>query len=101
MTVFEANDRLKTTSILEEELWQLNPLYLALDLDKDDFCKIVDLIGKEKFIKKQGWYERLLGAEEELKTKEKYLAAKQRLLDIQSEENHLLEVVDSYERMRK
>ncbi|MDR0936163.1 MAG: hypothetical protein LBM98_05710 [Oscillospiraceae bacterium] len=100
MTVFEANDRLKTP-ILEEELWQLNPAYLLLDLDKDDFCKIVNAVGKDKFIGKQSWFERLFKAEEELKAKERYIAAQQKLLDLKTEERQLKEYVEHYQKEQR
>ena len=42
MMLEEANARLKKMKITEEQLWGINSLYILLDLDKDDFCEIVD-----------------------------------------------------------
>lgn len=50
MMLHEAQERLKKTTITEEQLWGLNSLYILLDLDKDDFCKIVDAVGIEKLL---------------------------------------------------
>ena len=96
MMLEEANKRLKSP-ITDDELWQLNPAYIMLDLDKDDFCKIVNTVGKDKIIGKQSWYERLIHAEEELKAKEKYLAAQQRLLELKEEEQNLKLTVEAYQ----
>lgn len=84
------------TTITEEQLWGLNSLYILLDLDKDDFCKIVDAVGIEKLLKKQSHYERLDQAEQELAAKEKYLAAKRRLEEIEVEKQSLENIVNGY-----
>lgn len=96
MMLEEAQARLKKTTITEEQLWGLNSLYILLDLDKDDFCKIVDTVGIEKLLKKQSHYERLDRAEQELVAKEKYLAAKRRLEEIEAEKQALEDVVNGY-----
>lgn len=96
MTLDEANARLKKSQITEEQLWQLNSLYILLDLDKSDFCKIVDTVGLETVIKKQPHYDRLLQAADELTAKEKYLQAKSRLADLEDERKDLEQVVQNY-----
>ena len=96
MMLEEAQARLKKTIITEEQLWGLNSLYILLDLDKDDFCKIVDVVGIEKLLKKQSHYERLDQAEQELAAKEKYLAAKRRLEELESEKQSLEDIVNNY-----
>lgn len=96
MMLEEAQARLKKTTITEEQLWGLNSLYILLDLDKDDFCKIVDVVGIEKLLKKQSHYERLDQAEQELAAKEKYLAAKRRLEEIEAEKQSLENIVNGY-----
>lgn len=96
MMLHEAQERLKKTTITEEQLWGLNSLYILLDLDKDDFCKIVDTIGIEKLLMKQGHYERLDKAEQELAAKEKYLKAKARLEELESEKQDLETIVNCY-----
>lgn len=98
MMLEEAQARLKTTKITEEQLWGLNSLYCLLDLDKDDFCKIVDAVGIEKLLSKQELYERYEKAEQELFRKERYLSAKSRLAEIASEKVQLEEIVSRYER---
>jgi predicted nuclease with TOPRIM domain len=96
MMLSEANDRLKKGKINEEQLWGLNSLYLLLDLHKDEFCKIVDLVGVETLLNKQKHYDRLLQAEEELNAKEKFLQAKRRLEEMETEKARLEEIVAKY-----
>ena len=95
MMLCEANERLKTVQINEGQLWALNSLYLLLDLDKDDFCKIVDLIGVEKLTAKRGHYDRLRRADDMLA--ERYDDAKQRLAELDRERERLQETVSQYE----
>ena len=99
MLLKEANERLKKVEITEEQLWGLNSIYIILDLHKDDFCRIVDLVGLETLLKKQSHYDRVLKAEEELAAKEKFLAAKLRLSDLEKERQHLEKIVKSYTSM--
>ena len=92
----EANERLKKIKITEEQLWGLNSLYILLDLDKDDFCKIVDAVGVDKLLKKQKHYERLDQAEQELTAKERFLKAKNRLFELEAEKQDLENIVNNY-----
>ena len=96
MMLEETNDRLKKSKITEEQLGGINSLYILLDLDKDDFCKIVDAVGIEKLLKKQSHYERLDQAEQELTAKERYLKAKNRLNELEAEKQDLENIVNSY-----
>lgn len=96
MMLEEANKRLKKVQITEEQLWQINSLYCILNLDKDDFCKIVDLIGVDKLIQQQSRYERFDKAEQELRAKEKYIQAKKRLQELEDEKEELENIVNSY-----
>lgn len=96
MMLEEANARLKKGKITEEQLWGLNSLYILLDLHKDDFCKIVDTVGLEILLKKQPHYDRLDKAEQELAAKEKYVAAKNRLAELESEKEQLENIVNGY-----
>ena len=100
MLLSEANARLKTVKINEDHLWALNSLYILLDLDKDDFCKIVDVVGVDKLLSKQNLYERLDKAEQELTAKEKYLKAKNRLEELESEKQSLENIVNSYKAVK-
>lgn len=98
MLLEEANKRLKKTQITQEQLWQINSIYCILNLDKDDFCKIVDLVGLDKLIAQQSRYERFDKAEQELSAKERYQKALKRLSDLESEKRELEEVISSYNR---
>ena len=100
MLLSEANARLKTVKINEDQLWTLNSLYILLDLDKDDFCKIVDAVGVDKLLSKQNRYERLDKAEQELTAKEKYLKAKNRLEELESEKQSLENIVNNYKAVK-
>lgn len=96
MLLGEANGRLKREIITEEQLQGLNSLYILLDLHKDDFCKILDVVGVETLLKKQGHYERLDKAEQELAAKERYLRAKSRLEELEFEKNELEAIISGY-----
>lgn len=96
----EANERLKKTKITEEQLWGLNSLYILLDLEKDDFCKIVDTVGLDKLLKKQSHYERLNEAEQELAAKERYLKARNRLEELEAEKQDLENIVSNYKQIK-
>lgn len=96
MMLEEANARLKKAQINQEQLWGLNSLYILLDLHKDDFCKMVDMVGVETLLKKQRHYDRLMKAEEELAAKERYLQAKARLEELEVEKENLEQVINGY-----
>ncbi|MBR0596607.1 hypothetical protein [Sinanaerobacter chloroacetimidivorans] len=96
MMLEEANARLKSVKINEEQLWGLNSLYIVLDLHKDDFCKIVDAVGLEVLLAKQAHYERLEKADGELYLKEQYLRSKARLAELEDEREVLERIVKGY-----
>lgn len=96
MMLEEVNARLKKGKITEEQLWGLNSLYILLDLHKDDFCKIVDAVGLETLLKKQGHYDRIDRAEQELAAKGKYFSAKLRLVELEAEKEQLENIVNGY-----
>ncbi len=98
MLLEEANSRLKTIQLTESQLFQIGPLYYILNLDKDDFCKIVDLIGFDKLVQQQERYRRFNKAERELQAKERYLQAKQRLEELEDEKQELEKIVNGYKR---
>lgn len=56
MTLEEANSRLKTVQLTEEQLLRLDILYHILNLDKDDFCRIVDVVGVQKLTEQRERY---------------------------------------------
>lgn len=101
MMLCEANERLKTVQMTEDQLWAVNSLYLLLDLDKDDFCKIVDTIGLDRLIAKRRHYDRLLRAEEMLTAQERYEDAERRLDALDREREQLQEMVDKYQATHK
>ena len=82
MLLEEAQARLKKTEITQEQLRQLSPIYYLLDFHKDDFCKLIDVIGIDAWTAKTAWWERIAKAEQELTAKEHYLKARARLEDI-------------------
>ncbi|MEN6568048.1 MAG: hypothetical protein ABFC57_17325 [Veillonellales bacterium] len=96
MNLEEAQARLKKTEINEDQLWALNSLYILLDLPKDDFCKIIDVVGIETLLKKQKHYDRLDQAEKELAAKERYLQARTRLEELEAEKSSLEQIVNEY-----
>ncbi len=89
MLLEEANDRLKSVQLTDEQLWQINAIYCILNLDKDDFCKIVDLVGFDKLAQQQKRYERYDKAEQELTAKERYLKAIARIEKLKYEMSEL------------
>ncbi|MEN6568047.1 MAG: hypothetical protein ABFC57_17320 [Veillonellales bacterium] len=96
MNLEEAQARLKKTEINEDQLWALNSLYILLDLQKDDFCKIIDVVGLETPLKKQKHYDRLDQAERELAAKKRYLQARTRLEELETEKSSLEQIVNEY-----
>lgn len=96
MLLEEANERLKTP-ITQEQLWELSPIYCLLDFHKDEFCKLIDAIGIEKWLEKSNRWKRLDRAESELIAKERYLKAKSRLAEIQLEKETLEQIVNNYQ----
>ena len=101
MMLHEANGLLKKEVLTEEKLWELNDLYILLDLDKEDFCKIIDLIGAEKLISKQCRYDKLAKAEREYDAKEKYKQAKIRLSEIANEKELLEDFILNYRKNQR
>ncbi len=97
MMLEEANSRLKSVQLTEEQLWQINSIYCILNLDKNDFCKIVDAVGFDKLAQQQKRYERYDKAEQELTAKERYLKAKTRLEELEYEKKGLEAFINDYE----
>lgn len=96
MLLEEANVRLKRGQIDGDQLDGLNSLYILLDLDKDIFCKIVDVVGVDALLKKRAHYDRLDRAEIELSMKERYLDAKARIAEVENEKRRLQQIIDGY-----
>jgi len=96
MNLEEMQARLKKTEITQEQLQQLSPIYVLLDFHKDDFCKLVDAIGIDKWLDNINWFNRLDKAEQELSAKERYMKAWERLEALESEKAELEQIVNSY-----
>jgi len=96
MLLEEMQERLKNPKITQEQLWLLNPIYCLLDFHKDDFCKLVDAIGLDKWLKKAEYWKRLDIAEQELSAKERYIKAKARLEDLEAEKTDLENIIHGY-----
>ena len=100
MMLEEMQARLKKAEVTtQEQLEQLSPIYCLLDFDKDDFCKLIDAIGIDKWIDSANRWERLDRAERELTAKERYIKAKARLEDLEAERAELEAVINAYKPM--
>lgn len=95
MMLEEANRRLKKP-ITEEQLQQVGMIYCLLEFDKDDFCKLVDAIGIDKWTIRESRWEYLDQAERELAAKNRYLGAKRRLEELENEKAELSQVIEGY-----
>jgi len=98
MNLQEATALLGKHDISEEQLQLLQPAYIALDLDKADFCKIVDAIGIETIIGRNKYWELLNTARDEHAARHRYQADKTRLARIREEAAELMERIRGYER---
>ncbi len=102
MMLEEMQARCKKAKVTtQDELWAVSPIYCLLNFDKDDFCKLVDAIGLEKWVGAKERWERLAKAEEELSGKERYVREKRRLEDIEREAEALRESTTAYESLHR
>lgn len=99
MLLEEAQARLKKTAKNTEQLDAISPIYCLLGFDKDDFCKLVDTIGLDKWLDKAGRWEQLDRAERDLSAKERYVSARARLEEIETERAALEEVIKAYSKV--
>ena len=101
MTRQEMQDRLPKLAeqITEDTVWAVAPIYCLLDFDKDDFCKLINAIGLEKWLDaaEKGRWARLDKADGMLAAKERYEKNKARLSDIDREAEQLRKCVEEYE----
>jgi hypothetical protein len=99
MMLEEMQDRCKKAKpATQDEVWAVSPIYCLLNFDKDDFCKLIDAIGLEKWVQAKGRWERLAEAEEMLTAKEAYTRNKARLEELDEEQARLCEAVELYEK---
>lgn len=87
----------RTKNITQNDLDKVHELYCLLDFDKDTFCKIVDAIGIDAISARQTRWQRMLDAEDAQIAKEKYIANKRRLQEIETEKEQLTASVFNYE----
>jgi len=99
MLLEEFRDLMDDQSLTPEQCDSVAPIYVLLDFDKSDFCKLVMVLGIEKWMEKAGRWKRLARADQEFASKERYLANKARLADLAAERAVLLEAVAAYERL--
>lgn len=90
MLLKEANARLKTPITLEE-LGDIHTLYCLLDLSKDDFCKIVDVLGVDVLANHKERYENLRQGQILMKEKIDYENRKKAISAIDEEFKALTE----------
>lgn len=87
----------KNTTITEDDVWAVSPIYCILDFSKDDFCKLIDAIGLEKWTEKKEHWNRLARADEELRAKDRYRTAKDRMLELEDEMDKTRRIIEAYE----
>lgn len=98
MTLDEMKNRCKNSDVFtEDDLWSVTPIYCLLDFNKDDFCRLIDAIGIEKWTAAANRWKRLEVAETWLTEREVYNKNKSRLRDIEEESVGLREAIQAYE----
>ena len=99
MTLEEMQELCKKAKVTsQDEVWAVSPIYCLLNFHKEDFCKLVDAIGLEKWVEAANRWKRLDMAEQMLTQKESYERNKARLYDINQERERLAEQVEQYEK---
>ena len=96
MLLEEMQRRVKSSEITLEQLEKVHEIYCLLDFDKDDFCKLVDAIGIDKWTAKAPKWERLVKAENDLRAKERYEEAIVRIVELDRERDNLREIINDY-----
>jgi hypothetical protein len=98
MMIHEFAERSKKHGdITQEDYAKIEPLYIVLDLDKDQFAALVDAVGLEGLTAKAGLWTRYLKAEDELAAKERYIAAKNELEETERRQTELKAYITKYE----
>ena len=73
MTIFELRERSKKSKeITNEQYASLEVAYVALDLDKDTFAKIVDAIGIEALTNREEYWRQLTQGHQMYRAREQY-----------------------------
>ncbi len=79
----------KGTIITESDVWAVSPIYCLLNFDKDDFCKLIDAIGLDKWTAAANRWKRLDKADQMLQNFEQYERNRERLEAIERERESL------------
>ena len=96
MNIHEYNDRVKDRNQVESEYndpkWNaITDAYIAIDLHKDQFCKMVDAIGWEQITNKSGYWRYVRDAVEEKQARDEQARRAARLREIEKEIKKLQE----------
>ena len=90
MNMHEYNDRVKERNRVESEYqnpkWDaITNAYIAIDLHKDQFCRMVDAIGWEQITNKSGYWKYVRDAVEEKQARDEQARRAARLKEIEDE----------------
>jgi hypothetical protein len=97
MTKHELQERMKgNPEINNTDYAVLEKLYLLLDLDKDHFAKICDVVGVANLVVREPYWDRLQAADDERQARLKYEEAQRKLATLDEERQFLIAVIDSY-----
>lgn len=97
MDLEEANERL-VTKITQEELEKITTAYILLDLHKDEFCKIVNVVGLKRILAKIPYYEKALNAYDEYRADQTLKAMKTRFINLTIEREMLEQAIEQQEK---
>jgi hypothetical protein len=90
MNMHEYNDRVQERNRVESEYsnpkWDaIHNAYIAIDLHKDQFCRMVDAIGWEQITNKSGYWQYVRDAVEEKQARDERERRAVRLREIEAE----------------
>ena len=93
MNIHEFNERVTERNRVENEQcdkWQfITTAYIALDLHKDNFCKIVDAVGWEQLENRHKHFGFVIEAVDEKRDRDNCVRIQTRLLEIDKEKKRL------------
>jgi hypothetical protein len=90
MNMHEYNERVKERNRVESEYenpkwYAISNAYIAIDLHKDQFCRMVDAIGWEQITNKSGYWQYVIDAVEEKQARDAQARREARIKEIESE----------------
>ncbi|MCL1986878.1 MAG: hypothetical protein FWG64_02775 [Firmicutes bacterium] len=97
MNLCELRDLTKNQNLSQEDLDVVTPMYIALDLHKNDFCKIVKALGVEKIAEKANKWDFMIKAHDFYSAKLQYERKVARLAALEREMAELQADVEHYE----